>query len=90
MLRFIVKTLTVILPTGDRRMLSIFGDRRSRACDGTNRRDFLKVGALGGRRDGLALAVGCSRPSRTERPISQRHFGRLAVAGGRPDARRDL
>jgi uncharacterized protein (DUF1501 family) len=28
-------------------MLSIFGDRRSRDCDGTTRRDVLKVGALG-------------------------------------------
>ncbi len=28
-------------------MLTLFGDRRSRDCDGTTRRDFLKVGALG-------------------------------------------
>ena len=28
-------------------MLSMFGDRRSRDCDGTTRRDFLKVGTLG-------------------------------------------
>ena len=28
-------------------MLCIFGNRRSRDCDGTSRRDFLKVGTLG-------------------------------------------
>jgi hypothetical protein len=28
-------------------MLSLFGNRRSRDCDGTSRRDFLKVGTLG-------------------------------------------
>lgn len=28
-------------------MLNVWGSRRSKACDGTTRRDFLKVGALG-------------------------------------------
>ena len=28
-------------------MLSVFGSRQSPSCNGTRRRDFLKVGALG-------------------------------------------
>src|SRR5262245_17347817 len=28
-------------------MLSVLGDRRYRECDGTTRRDFLKIGSLG-------------------------------------------
>jgi uncharacterized protein (DUF1501 family) len=37
-------------------MLSLFGSRRTPACDGTSRRDFLKVGALGLGAASLTLA----------------------------------
>src|ERR1700681_2232820 len=42
-------------------MLSIFGDRRSHDCDGTTRRDFLKVGSLGVA--GLGGIAGLGLPS---------------------------
>ncbi len=42
-------------------MLSIFGDRRSHDCDGTTRRDFLRVGSLGVA--GLGGIGGLSLPS---------------------------
>ncbi len=46
-------------------MLSLFGNRRSRDCDGTTRRDFLKVGTLGAAGMGLALPLLASRAART-------------------------
>jgi uncharacterized protein (DUF1501 family) len=66
-------------------MLTLFGNRRFRSCDGTNRRDFLKVGALGGTSIGLSsLLASRSRGAETGRPVKNTSVVWLWLEGGAP------
>jgi uncharacterized protein (DUF1501 family) len=64
-------------------MLNIFGDRRSRACDGTTRRDFLKVGSLGFAGLGLpSLLAARAQAAQSGRPVKDTSVVWLWLGGG--------
>lgn len=64
-------------------MLNVFGDRRSRDCDGTTRRDFLKVGTLGMSGLGLpALLAARSHAGQSELPVKETAVVWLWLGGG--------
>ena len=71
-------------------MLDILGSQTGRLCDGTNRRDFLKIGAVG--TTGFLLPdLLRSRAAAADagQPCPQ-EVGRLALARRRPNPRRDF
>ena len=68
-------------------MFNLFGTRNGSNCDGSSRRDFLKIGALG--MGALTLpdllrASGCCGASRQ---ANQKHFRGLALAQRRTNPR---
>src|SRR5262245_54913886 len=66
-------------------MLTLFGNRRFRSCDGTTRRDFLKVGALGGTSIGLSsLLASRSQGAETGHPVKDTSVVWLWLEGGAP------
>ncbi|MBI3860751.1 MAG: DUF1501 domain-containing protein [Planctomycetia bacterium] len=64
-------------------MLSILGDRRSRDCEGTTRRDFLRVGALGAGGLGLpGLLAARAQAAQSGLPVKDTSVVWLWLGGG--------
>ena len=76
--------------TGVPAMLNLWGKQLSNDCEGHNRREFLKVGAAGHDRAGSVRPVARAGPAASTGRSSERHLGRLDLAGRRADAHRDL
>ena len=71
-------------------MLEFLTDRSYRDCEGTTRRDFLKIGALGSRCTLPPATAGSPGGRQGRRQAGQKHLGRLALARRRADACRNL
>jgi hypothetical protein len=64
-------------------MLSMLGNRRSRDCDGTTRRDFLRVGTLGTVGLGLpSLLAARAQAARSAQPVKDTSVVWLWLGGG--------
>ena len=72
------------------RMFTLLGPRNPSNCDGSTRRDFLKVGALGLGGFLLPDLLRARAAAQAAGKTSTQHLGRLALARRRPDPRRNL